>query len=118
MDNPCLLVVDDDPKITHLLQIALRRGGYEIWASHSGEEAIDLARRERPDAVLLDLCMPDMSGEDVLHYLKTDAELSDVPVIVATGETDFPELAGAYAILTKPFNLRRLYRTLDRALAG
>ena len=118
MESPCLLVIDDDPKILQLLRIALKRGGYQIRSSNSGEEAIDLARRERPDAVLLDLCMPDMSGEDVLQYLKTDAELSDVPVIVATGETDFPELAGAYAILTKPFNLRRLYRTLDSALAG
>ena len=118
MRNPCLLVVDDDPKITRMLSIALARGGYEIRASHSGEEALDEVRRERPDAVLLDLCMPDMSGEAVLEFLKTDQDLCHVPVIITTGKTDAPELAEAYAVITKPFNLRRLYRTIDRALGG
>lgn len=101
-----------------MLGIALRRGGYEIRASHSGEEALDLARQERPDAVLLDLRMPDMSGEDVLTCLKSDRNLCDVPVIVATADTDSHDLSGAYAILTKPFNLRRLYKTISSALAG
>ncbi|MFW5868042.1 MAG: response regulator [Armatimonadota bacterium] len=118
MGNPCLLVVDDDPKVTRMLRIALGRGGYEIQSSHSGEEAICIARERRPDAVLLDLCMPDMSGEDLLMLLKDDHELSDVPVIVATGQTDAPELSDAFAVLTKPFNLRRLFSTIDNALAG
>lgn len=118
MGNHCLLIVDDDPKITSLLRIALGRSGYEIHASNSGEEALDLARRRRPDAVLLDLCMPDMSGEDVLTFLKADQELSDVPVIVATGQTDCPELSDAFAVLTKPFNLKRLFRTINQAIAG
>ena len=104
MENPCLLVVDDDPRITHLLAIALARGGYEIRASNSGAEALDLARRKRPDAVIMDLRMPDMSGEDLLAVLKTDSALADVPVIVATGEIDAPELSDAYAVLTKPFS--------------
>ena len=101
-----------------MLCIALGRGGYEIRSSHSGEEAIGIARRERPDAVLLDLRMPDMSGEEILSMLKGDTELSDVPVIVATGETDAPELSEAFAVLTKPFNLRRLFTTIDNALAS
>jgi DNA-binding response OmpR family regulator len=119
MSEPCLLVIDDDPKITRLLRIALARGGYEIHSSNSGEEGLDLARQRRPDAVVLDLCMPDMSGEDVLAFLKEDMELSDVPVIVATGQTtEAPELPNAYAVLTKPFNLRRLFHTINSALAG
>ncbi len=99
-----------------MLDVALRRGGYEIRASNSGEEALCLARQARPDAVLLDLCLPDMSGEDVLASLKTDCELSDVPVIVATGRSDVPELSEAYAVLVKPLSLKRLFRTLSKAL--
>ncbi len=118
MGNPCLLVVDDDPQITALLRIVLRRGGYDIRASHSGAEALDLARRERPDAVLLDLHMPDVSGEDVLSCLKRDGSLCDVPVIVATGDTDAPELSGAFATLAKPFNVKRLYSTISSALGA
>jgi DNA-binding NtrC family response regulator len=118
MGNPCLLVIDDDPKIIALLQIALTRTGYRMCASNSGEEALDIARCERPDAVLLDLCMPDRSGEDVLCDLKSDECLCDVPVIVATGQTDLPELSGAFATLTKPFKLERLYRTIDQALSA
>ncbi len=118
MANRSLLVIDDDPKITRMLAIALGRGGYEICASNTGEEALDLARATRPDAVLLDLCMPDMSGEDVLLSLKADEDLAAVPVIVSTGATDAPELPEAFAVLTKPLNLRRLFTTLDDALAG
>lgn len=117
MAKPCLLVVDDDPKVTALLRIVLRRGGYEMRASHSGAEALDLARSERPDAVLLDLHMPDLSGEDVLNSLKMDRQLCDVPVIVATGDSDAPQLTGAYAILIKPFNVTRLYSTIESALS-
>lgn len=101
-----------------MLGVALRRDGYEIHSSNSGEEALCLARQTRPDAVLLDLCLPDMSGEDVLTSLKTDRELSDVPVIVATGRTDAPELSEAYAVLTKPLSLKRLFRTLSNALSA
>ena len=117
MNTPCLLVIDDDPRITRMLAIALRRGGYEICASNTGGEALDLARETRPDAVLLDLCMPDMSGQDVLLSLKTDDDLAAVPVIVATGQTDVPEMPEAFAVLTKPLSLRRLFTTLDDALA-
>ncbi len=118
MGNPCLLVIDDDPRITALLRIALGRGGYDIKESHSGAEALDIARQELPDAVLLDLRMPDMSGEDVLTRLKTDRQLCDVPVIVATGQTDYPRLSGAFATLTKPFKLEQLYRTINQALGA
>jgi two-component system, OmpR family, KDP operon response regulator KdpE len=117
MDSPCLLVIDDDPKVAHMLDVALGRGGYEIHLSNSGEEALCLAQQRRPDAVLLDLCLPDMSGEDVLTLLKMDRELSDVPVIIATGRTDAPELSEAYAVLFKPLSLKRLFRTLSNALS-
>jgi len=68
--------------------------------------------------VLLDLHMPDVSGEDVLSCLKRDGSLCDVPVIVATGDTDAPELSGAFATLAKPFNVERLYSTISSALGA
>lgn len=118
MARGCLLVIDDDPRITDLLCIALGRGGYDIRASNRGDEALDLARSEQPDAVVLDLRMPGMSGQDVLMHLKTDRQLRNVPVIITTGDTDVPELHGVFATLRKPFKLKRLYRTINQALAG
>ncbi len=116
MTGPCLLVVDDDPHITTLLRIALGRNGYEIRESHSGREALNMARRRPPDAVLLDLHMPDMSGVDLLRCMGTEPRLRRVPVIVATGEADPPELPTAFATLTKPFKLRILCSTIRDAI--
>ena len=117
MDNRCLLVVDDDPHTTYLLQVLLRRGGYETRASNSGEEALDLARREPPAAVLLDLHMPDLSGLEVLATLKNDRRLRDVPVIVTTGDLT-AQVAEAFAMLTKPFDVPRLYDAVSSALSA
>ncbi|NLO04488.1 MAG: response regulator [candidate division WS1 bacterium] len=116
MTSPRVLVVDDDPKITALLRIILRRAGFQSRETNSGREALHLVKMERPDAVLLDLRMPDMSGEDVLEQMKTDSDISHIPVIMATGETDEPELSGAFATVTKPFKLQLLYDTLHSAL--
>ncbi len=111
-----LLVVDDDPQITSLLRIVLGRRGFEVSASHSGEQALDMARRQPPDAMLVDLWMPGMSGQDLLDQMGAEPALANVPVIVTTGDTDAPEIAGAFATLTKPFEVELLYRTIRAAL--
>lgn len=113
-----LLIVDDNRQITSLLRMVLGRGGYVVRESHSGAEALELARRSRPDAILLDLRMPDMSGHDVIRRMEAEPELADVPVIVATGDTEVREVAGAFATLIKPIKIEQLQRVLQRALTA
>jgi CheY-like chemotaxis protein len=79
-----VLIVDDDPKAVDL--VAIRMGGMasEIFRAFGGREAIEIARRELPDLIVLDLIMPDVNGFDVVDALNTDAATADIPVMVVT----------------------------------
>ncbi len=79
-----VLVVDDDPDLVPLLQDMLRAAPCTLVPAYSGKEGLDLARREHPDAILLDLMMPGMSGFETLEKIRADAEMADIPVTVLT----------------------------------
>ncbi len=103
-----ILVVDDHPDIVRLLQISLRAEGHALLAAYDGVEALETARRERPDIVILDVVMPELDGYRVLHRIKSDPELEDTVVIMLTVR-DQPEDVtlgldiGADFYVTKPF---------------
>jgi two-component system OmpR family response regulator len=69
-----LLVVDDEPNIVELLSASLRYAGFAVATATSGVDAVNSARRDRPDLVLLDVMLPDMDGFDVLRKLRTGAD--------------------------------------------
>ena len=105
-----VLVVDDDPTAQHIIGTHLARDGYRLLYAGSGQEALDLAREHRPDAITLDIMMPQIDGWTVLHTLKGDPELSDIPVVLVTLNQDRSlgfEL-GAVAFLTKPVDREEL----------
>jgi len=81
-----VLVVDDDPDLAPLLREMLHTEPCTLLSAYDGEEGLSLARREHPDAILLDLMMPGMSGFAVLEKLRGDAETADIPVIVLTAK--------------------------------
>jgi len=82
-----IAIIEDDPKATLLLRRILQtQGEYRIFEAHDGVEGVELVCRERPDIILLDLMMPGMDGFEVLEALKTNEEVSDVPVIVLTAK--------------------------------
>ena len=108
--NRCILVVDDDKKIVDLVTLYLKRDGYTVLPAHDGQEALDVARRKRPDLIVLDLMLPELAGTDVCKLLRTE---SRVPIIMLTARaTDEDKLRGldlgADDYLTKPFNPREL----------
>jgi CheY-like chemotaxis protein len=84
--------------------------------AHSGEEAIELARRMRPDAITLDVLMPDTNGWEVLTALKADTELRDIPVVMLTVVPDrgLGQSLGAVDVLTKPVDRAQLAAVLKR----
>jgi len=108
--NRCNLVVDDDKKIVDLVTLYLKRDGYTVLPAYDGQEALDVARRKRPDLIVLDLMLPELAGTDVCKLLRTE---SRVPIIMLTARaTDEDKLRGldlgADDYLTKPFNPREL----------
>lgn len=108
-----LLSVDDDPSVAPLLQKMLADSGYRVIASASAKAAPADARRLRPAAILLDLLMPDHTGEDVLSELKSAPDTRDIPVIVVSvvDQTEVPELADGY--VGKPLDRARLLTSLE-----
>ncbi len=117
MASSKVLVVDDEPAITVLLELALQRAGYDVRTATSGGEALRAALADPPDVVLMDIRMPDMSGEQVLQEMLRHPELSRIPVVLATGEVDLEPTVPGFSLLKKPFNLSQLYATLKEALA-
>jgi len=79
-----VLVVDDDPKAVELIAAFLPVSSYATVRAYGGQEAIVLARRVRPDLILLDLMMPEVSGFDVVHALKSDPATAGIPILVIT----------------------------------
>jgi two-component system, OmpR family, response regulator RegX3 len=113
-----VLVVDDERKIRELVRPYLERAGYAVLLADSGTAALETAGRLSPDLVVLDLMLPDLSGEEVARSLR---ELSDVPIIMLTaksGEED--RIAGlrlgADDYLVKPFSPRELAARVDAVL--
>jgi CheY-like chemotaxis protein len=105
-----VLVVDDDASARDLIARMLRREGYRVLTASGGEEALRLAREERPDAITLDILMPGVDGWGVLTALKSDPELAAIPVamISLVREQGLAFGLGATDYLTKPVERKRL----------
>jgi len=113
-----VLVVDDDPRILKTLEINLRARGFEVLLARTGEDALKLAARHHPDAVILDLGLPKLDGLDVVRGLRG---WTSVPIVVLSGrgsETAKVEALdlGADDYLTKPFGMDELFARLRAAL--
>jgi CheY-like chemotaxis protein len=104
------LLVDDDPDLVILASYALEQlGGFQVVTSPGGAEVVDLARRERPEVVLMDVLMPELDGPELLRRLRRDPELAELPVIFLTGKTGRAEHErllglGARGVITKPID--------------
>lgn len=106
-----VLVVEDDSALREFLCTALA-DEFEVECAVSGEEAIELAQRTRPDVVLLDVMLPGVNGLDVVRRIRSDPALRGIPVLVMTAfseiEAGEAEAAGANRFLAKPFDLHEL----------
>ena len=110
-----ILAIDDDPAARELLQRLLSKEGYHTIVAASGEEGLRLARATSPDAILLDVRMPDLDGWEVLTQLKSDPELADIPVVMISIEDERASLSalGALDYLVKPIDSERLLSILQ-----
>ena len=113
-----VLVVDDDAQIRRALRINLAARGYEVFTAADGASALHVAAEEHPDAVVLDLGLPDLDGTDVIAGLRG---WTNVPIIVLSARTDAADKvdsldAGADDYVTKPFGMAELLARLRAAL--
>jgi two-component system alkaline phosphatase synthesis response regulator PhoP len=104
-----VLVVDDSALIRQVAQLGLAEPGWRVTTVDSGAEAIEVAGRERPDAILLDVVMPDLDGPATLARLRSEEPTRDIPVVFLTAkaeDTDRRELEdlGAAGVIAKPFD--------------
>ncbi len=118
-----LYVEDQDLNLRLVERILQHRPGFKLLTAMQGRLGLDLAREHRPDLVLLDLNLPDMTGDEILRQLKLDPALQQIPVIMisadAMGERVESLLSmGAADYLTKPYRVADFFRVIEKALAG
>ena len=118
-----ILVVDDQDSIRGVLRTALTDAGAEVLEAGGGTDAVEVATRQLPDLILLDIAMPGMNGWQVLESLRGVAETASIPVVLETSSGDFPsyELARKHSVaafISKPFRLVDVVETCRRILGG
>jgi CheY-like chemotaxis protein len=118
-----ILVVDDQPSIRGVLELALKEAGAEVLAAADGDSGLRVARASVPDLILLDVAMPGMNGWQVIEALILTPETAGIPVILQTTAEDLESFEkarkrGVAAFLSKPFRLNEVIETCRRILEG
>jgi DNA-binding response OmpR family regulator len=116
-----IVIIEDEPDTAEMYAEMMRISGYEVVKFFGGSSAVAQIAEQKPCAVVLDLMMPDISGLEVLQYMKAEPKLSDIPVIIVSAKTlpaDIDEglNAGASVYLTKPVSFSDLKKAIDDAV--
>jgi len=120
--GPKVLLVDDDRLVHHLYQPHVERAGYQMLSAFNGAEAVQLAIRELPQVIVMDIMMPEMDGISAMREIKLEAKTKDIPVIIMTANPHYhlsqmeSQWAGAAVFLTKPFGAASLVSALQRII--
>lgn len=116
-----ILVVDDERDLVELIGMNLQRNGYEVVSAHDGTMGLELARKTRPDLIILDVMMPGLSGRDVTMALKSDPDMQNIPILMLTAKTEETDIIvglsmGADDYVTKPFSMKVLMARVSAVL--
>ncbi|OAI54919.1 hypothetical protein AYO48_00865 [Gaiella sp. SCGC AG-212-M14] len=115
-----VLICDDEPSLRELIRVSLD-GPYSFAEADDGEKSLEIARRLRPDVIILDMMMPRLSGLEVLSEIRGDRALAKTPVIVLTAQPSTKEEAlrsGADIVMVKPFEPEQITAAVEEVLAG
>lgn len=104
-----LLLAEDDPGIQLIARLSLKKAGFDVTVVGNGAEAVRKVAEERPDVILMDWMMPEMTGLDACGILKSDVATRDIPIIFLTAKTQAAEIErglqlGAAGYILKPFD--------------
>lgn len=117
-----ILVVDDEINITQILEFSIGSEGYEVITAQNGEDAIDKARREQPDLIVLDIMMPKIDGYEACRILKANPLTKNIPVVLLTAKgRDIDKRlgyeVGATDYIVKPFSPSKLVGRIQQLLS-
>jgi DNA-binding response OmpR family regulator len=122
-DQKTVIVVEDEPDAAELFAEMMRVSGFRVLKTYSSTPAISLIAQEQPDVVILDIMMPDISGLEVLRFMRREQQLMDIPVIVVSARSMPSDIkegleAGATIYLTKPVGYLDLKKAVDEVMQG
>src|SRR5688572_26417987 len=121
-DRKKICIIEDEPAMIELVSLILRNRGFEVVGAVGGQEGLELIGKTKPDLVLLDLMMPDMSGWDVYQQMKADETMKSIPVIVVTAKAQSIDkvlglhIAKVQDYITKPFSPNDLVEAVRKVL--
>ncbi|UCE25335.1 MAG: response regulator [Candidatus Zixiibacteriota bacterium] len=116
-----VLVVDDEPEITEIVETFLSENGFEVAIENEPGKAVQKAKTFKPDVILLDIMMPGVDGYDICQALKNDPQFSNVPVVFLTGKDRTDDMgrsfkSGGDMFIKKPFSCERLLEIVSIVL--
>jgi DNA-binding response OmpR family regulator len=122
MSSARVLIVEDDPVILRLLEVNFELEGFDVLLAHDGAEGIELAREQRPDLVISDIMMPNVSGIELVEALKGDEATAAIPILLLSAKAQTADVragleAGADDYVTKPFEPLELVDRVQALLA-
>ena len=122
MNPKKILLVDDEVDLVETVRFPLEMEGYHVLVSYNGEEALNQARKENPDLILLDLMLPKLDGYKVCRLLKFDERYKHIPILMLTAKTQEKDKVlgmetGADEYITKPFEMDYLLKKVKEYLS-
>ena len=123
MNQKTVLIADDENDIVETLQFMFESEGFNVLTAFDGEEALQAARTNNPDIILLDVMMPKINGYKVSRLLKFDKKFQDIPIIMLTARSQeedklIGEETGANEYITKPFDINDVIELVKQYLQG
>jgi DNA-binding response OmpR family regulator len=121
MEKKRILIVDDEVELSEMVKMRLETVGYEIISAFDGQEALDRARQDKPDLIILDLMLPKIDGYKVCRMLKFDEKYKKIPIILFSARAQEEDKkvgmqVGADAYITKPFEPKALLAKIEELL--
>ncbi len=117
-----ILVVDDDPYILMSLEFLMKKNGFDVMVARNGTEALELAGKQVPDIVLLDIMMPDVDGYAICKHIKSSKKLKEAKVVFMSAKSREADIKKGYELgaslyITKPFSTRQLLKQVQELIS-
>lgn len=122
MPDKTILLIEDDEDLIAIMTMALKARGYEVLSATDGDGGIQTALAQKPDLIIMDVHMLDMSGVEICRHLKSSPSTGHIPVILCTGDARqsaeaLQKEAGSDGYIRKPFDMNELYASIEALIS-